>query len=94
MTRKHNKEYRLHVARQFCMLCKTLSLCISLCVCVCVFVCVRVCERECVVVCVCVCVRDKATASRALHTRVYGTSNTATLRIHSDGLKNKMIITL
>ncbi len=48
----------------------------------------------CVCVCVCVCVRDKATASRALHTRVYGTSNTATLRIHSDELKNKMIITL
>ncbi len=43
---------------------------------------------------VCVCVRDKATASRALHTRVYGTSNTATLRIHSDELKNKMIIIL
>ncbi len=68
------------------------------CVCVCVCLCVRVCERECVVVCVCVCVcvcvRDKATASRALHTRVYGTSNTATLRIHSDELKNKMIITL
>ncbi len=43
-------------------------------------------------VCVCVCERDKATASRALHTRVYGTSNTATLRIESDELKNKMII--
>ncbi len=42
--------------------------------------------------CVCVCVRDKATASRARHTRVYGTSNTATLLIHSDELKNKMII--
>ncbi len=37
----------------------------------------------------CVCEKDKATASRALHTRVYGTSNTATLRIHSDELKNK-----
>ncbi len=65
-----------------------------MCVCVCVCVCVRVRvrERECVVVCV----RDKATASRALHTRVYGrpTSNTATLRIHSDELKNKMIIIL
>ncbi len=36
----------------------------------------------CVCVCVCVCVRerDKATASRALHTRVYGTSNTAALQ--------------
>ncbi len=34
--------------------------------------------------CVCVCVCEKATASRALHTRVYGTSNTATLLIHSD----------
>ncbi len=31
---------------------------------------------------------DKATESSALHTRVYGTSNTATLRIHSDELKN------
>ncbi len=47
-----------------------------------------------VCVCVCVCERDKATASRALHTRVCGTSNTATLRIHSDELKNKMIIIL
>ncbi len=28
--------------------------------------------------------------SRALHTRVHGTSNTATLRIHSDELKNKI----
>ncbi len=46
------------------------------CVCVCVGGCVYVCERE----------RDKATASRALHTRVYGSSNTATLRIHSDEL--------
>ncbi len=45
-------------------------------------------------VCVCVCVRDKATASSASHYRVYGTSNTATLRIHSDELKNKMIIIL
>ncbi len=47
-------------------------------------------------VCVCESVRerDKATASCALHTRVYGTSNTATLRIHSDELKNKMIIIL
>ncbi len=52
----------------------------ALCVCVCVFV--------------CVCERDKATASRVLHTRVYGTSNTATLRIHSDELKNKIIIIL
>ncbi len=52
--------------------------------CMCVYVCVCVCERE----------SDKATASRALHTRVYGTSNTATLRIHSDELKNKMIIIL
>ncbi len=43
---------------------------------------------------VCVCVRDKATASPALHTRVYGTSNTATLRIHSVELKNKILITL
>ncbi len=40
----------------------------------------------------CVCERDKATASCALHTRVYGTPNTATLRIDSDELKNKMII--
>ncbi len=78
LTGKYNKEYRLHVARQFCMLCKTLSLCVFLCGCV----------------CVCVCERDKATASRALHTRVYGTSNTATLRIHSDELKNKMVIIL
>ncbi len=30
LTGKYNKEYRLHVARQFCMLCKTLSLCLSL----------------------------------------------------------------
>ncbi len=44
--------------------------------------------RVCVCVCVCVCVWDKDTASRALHTTVYGTSNTATLRIHSDELKN------
>ncbi len=36
--------------------------------------------------------RDKATASRALHTRVHGTSNTATLCIHSDELKNKILI--
>ncbi len=56
----------------------SLALYLSLCARVCV------CERE----------RDKATASRALHTRVYGTSNTATLRIHSDELKNKMIIVL
>ncbi len=42
----------------------------------------------------CVCVWDKATVSRALHTTVYGTSNTATLLIHSDELKNKMIIIL
>ncbi len=60
--------------------------------CVCVCVCVCVCERVCV--CVCVCVRDTATASRALHTRVYGTSNTATLRIHSDELKNRIRIIL
>ncbi len=52
---------------------------------------VRACVRVRVCVCVCVCERDKATASRALHTTVYGTSNTATLRIHSDELKNKMI---
>ncbi len=45
-------------------------------------------------VCVCVFERDKATASPALHTTVYGTSNTATLRIHSDELKNKMVIIL
>ncbi len=63
-----------------------LSLCMYVCVCVCVCM--------CVCVCVCVFVRDKATASRALHTRVYGTSNTATLRIHSDELKNKIIIIL
>ncbi len=50
------------------------------------------CARMCV--CVCVCERDKATASRALHTRVYGTSNTTTMCIHSDELKNKMIIIL
>ncbi len=56
---------------------------VSVCVCVCVCVC-GVCERE----------RDKATASRALHTTVHGTSNTATLLIHSDELKNKMIIIL
>ncbi len=42
----------------------------------------------CVCVCVCVCV----SVSVCVHTRVYGTSNTATLRIHSDELKNKMII--
>ncbi len=41
-----------------------------------------------------VCERDKATASRALHTTVYGTSKTATLRIHSNELKNKMIVIL
>ncbi len=75
LTGKYNKEYHLHVERQFCMLWKTLSLCIFLYA-------ARVCVR----------VRDKATASRALHTRVYGTSNRATLRIHSDELKNKMII--
>ncbi len=40
----------------------------------------------CVCVCVCVGVWDKATANRALHTRDYGRSNTATLRIHSDEL--------
>ncbi len=66
----------------------------SACVCVCVSVCVCVCMCVCVCVCVCVRERDKATASRALHTRVDGTSNTATLRIHSDELKNKMIIIL
>ncbi|MGL6080994.1 MAG: hypothetical protein ACRC4N_00525 [Gammaproteobacteria bacterium] len=54
--------------------------------------CVSVCDLTCLCVCVCVCVCDKATASCALHTRVYGTSNTATLLIHSDELKNKMII--
>ncbi len=61
-------------------------MCVYLCVCVCVCVCVCacVCERE----------RDKATASRALHTRVYGTSNTATLRIHSDEPENKILIIL
>ncbi len=63
-----------------------LSLRALVCVCVCVCVCERERERERE--------RDKATASRALHTRVYGTSNTATLRIHSDELKNKMIIIL
>ncbi len=60
--------------------------------CVCERVSVCVCER--VRVCVCVRERDKATASRELHTRVYGTSNTATLRIHLGELKNKMIIIL
>ncbi len=41
-----------------------------------------------------VCVCETKKASRELHTRVYGTSNTATLRIHSDELKNKILITL
>ncbi len=102
LTRKHNKEYRLHVARQFCMLWKTLSLCIFLCTraCACVCVCVCVWERETKLrraLCVCVCEWERerqSYASPALHTRVYGTSNTATLRIHSDELKNKMIIIL
>ncbi len=31
---------------------------------------------------------SKVTASRALHTRAYCTSNTGALRIHSDDLKN------
>ncbi len=30
-------------------------------------------------------------ASHALHTRVYGTSNTGALRIHSDELKNRLL---
>ncbi len=33
LTGKYNKEYRLHVARQLCMLCKTLLLCLFLCMC-------------------------------------------------------------
>ncbi len=32
--------------------------------------------------------KSKVTASRVLHTRAYGTSNTGALRIHSDDLKN------
>ncbi len=44
----------------------------------------------CVCVCVCVCVRHSY-GECDLHTRVYGSSNTAT---HSDELKNKMIIIL
>ncbi len=63
------------------MLWKTLSLCI----CVCVRVRVRV------HVCVCVCVWKPRRAVRR-HTRVYGTSNTAALRIHSDELKNRIRI--
>ncbi len=42
-------------------------------------------------VCVCVCVRKPRRAVRR-HTRVYGTSNTAALRIHSDELKNRIRI--
>ncbi len=49
--------------------------------------------RVCVCVCVCVCVRKLRQVVR-LHTRVYGTSNTATLHIHSEELKNKMVIIL
>ncbi len=70
LTEKYNKEYRLHVARQFCMLWKTLLLCI--------FLCARARAR----VCVCVCVWEtKRRRNVRLHTRVYGTSNAATLRI-------------
>ncbi len=51
--------------------------------------------RVCVRVCVCVCEREtKLRRAVRLNTRIYGTSNTATLRIHSDELKNKMIIIL
>ncbi len=62
LTGKYNKEYHLHVVRQFCMLCKTLSLFISL----------RVRRRV-----------------MRLHTRVYGTSNTGALSVHSEELKKK-----
>ncbi len=44
-------------------------------------------------VCVCLC-ETKRRRDVRLHTRVYGTSNTATLRIHSDELKNKILIIL
>ncbi len=59
------------------------SFALYLCVCVCVCVRVRVRVR--------VCVRKPRRAVRR-HTRVYGTSNTATLRIHSDELKNRIRI--
>ncbi len=61
------------------------SFALYLCVCVCV------CVRACVRACVCVCVRKPRRAVRR-HTRVYGTSNTAALRIHSDELKNRIRI--
>ncbi len=48
---------------------------LSLCICVCVRV--RVCDR-------------KPRRAVRRHTRVYGTSNTAALRIHSDELKNRI----
>ncbi len=51
------------------------------------YLCVRVRVR----VRVCVCVRKPRRAVRR-HTRVYGTSNTAALRIHSDELKNRIRI--
>ncbi len=53
--------------------------------------CVCVCACACACVCVCVCVRKPRRAVRR-HTRVYGTSNTATLLIHSDELKNRIRI--
>ncbi len=44
---------------------------------------------------VCVCVREtKLRRAMRIHTRVYGSSNTAILRIHSDELKNKILIIL
>ncbi len=47
----------------------------------------------CVCVCVCVCARvRKPRRAVRRHTRVYGTSNTAALRIHSDELKNRIRI--
>ncbi len=57
----------------------------ALYLCVCAYACVRACVRACV------CVRKLRRAVRR-HTRVYGTSNTAALRIHSDELKNRIRI--